>query len=114
MDLGPDPPPAEQSGDQALGAENLRPKVVWEVAAESVRLPRCHVRPREDRGHRLSRAAAPRPMQRQLSRSRPAVHVLPLNFPVALGPREEAEPPQEERSPLQEAVAAEVSWGGTS
>ena len=114
MDLCHDPPPAEQSGDQALEVENLRLKVVWEVAVEAERLLRCHCRPRGDRGHRLSRAAAPRSTQRRLSRSRPAKHVHPLNFPVALGPREEAEPPQEERSPLQEAVAAEVPWGGTS
>ena len=114
MDLCHDPPPAEQSGDQALEVENLRLKVVWEVAVEAERLLRCHCRPRGDRGHRLSRAAAPRSTQRRLSRSRPAIHAHPLNFPVALGPREEAEPPQEERSPLQEAVAAEVPWGGTN
>ena len=67
MDLGPDPPPAEQSGDQVLEAENLRPKVVWEVAAEAARLLRCHCRPQGGRGHRLSRAVAPHSILHQLS-----------------------------------------------
>ena len=90
---------------------NPLPLAGWEAVAEVVYLLRRRRRrhPGQVRRYRLSRAVAPRSMRRQLSQNLAGgSSTLP-----ASGPRGEAEPPQEERSPLWEALAVLVPWGGT-
>ena len=91
-----------------LVGENPRPMAVWEVVAEVARLLRCHCHPRGDRGHRLSRAAAPRLTRRRLSRNRSGRHGRLLAAPVALGPGGEAESPRMEQFPWAQVAAVLV------